>query len=68
MVDSSEKNSLPAKKGHWSMGLLDSMRDPKMALYSDDLIVIIKDKYPKVGTYLHMVKIKLVKEDYFLNN
>lgn len=34
--------------GHWSMGLLASMEDPKLRVEADDKIVIIKDKYPKV--------------------
>ncbi|XP_078693908.1 aprataxin-like [Branchiostoma floridae x Branchiostoma belcheri] len=37
----------PAKKGHWSMGLLSSMEDPALKVDSDDRVVIIKDKYPK---------------------
>ncbi len=37
-----------AKKGHWSLGLLDSMNDPQLQVYKDDKLVIIKDKYPKV--------------------
>ncbi|XP_066267242.1 aprataxin-like [Branchiostoma lanceolatum] len=39
--------SQPAKKGHWSMGLLSSMEDPALKVESDDKVVIIKDKYPK---------------------
>ncbi|CAM5115790.1 unnamed protein product [Eretmochelys imbricata] len=33
--------------GHWSQGLKISMQDPKMQVYKDDRVVIIKDKYPK---------------------
>ncbi len=42
--------SASAKKpfGHWSMGLKASMEDPALKVESDDKIVIIKDKYPKV--------------------
>lgn len=36
------------KKGHWSQGLLASMSDPNLVVESDERIVIIKDKYPKV--------------------
>lgn len=35
------------KTGHWSSGLKASMHDPNLVVESDDLIVIIKDKYPK---------------------
>ncbi|EDL05438.1 aprataxin, isoform CRA_b, partial [Mus musculus] len=33
--------------GHWSQGLKMSMKDPKMQVYKDDQVVVIKDKYPK---------------------
>ncbi|XP_072179886.1 aprataxin-like [Diadema setosum] len=35
------------KKGHWSLGLLDSMNDPALQIFSDEEVVVIKDKYPK---------------------
>nr|XP_053649638.1 aprataxin-like [Cherax quadricarinatus] len=38
----------PAKKTHWSQGLLASMNDPDLVVESDERMVIIKDKYPKV--------------------
>ncbi|XP_067839656.1 aprataxin isoform X2 [Heptranchias perlo] len=34
-------------QGMWSQGLKVSMQDPKMQLYKDDTVVVIKDKYPK---------------------
>ncbi|XP_023668255.2 aprataxin [Paramormyrops kingsleyae] len=34
-------------KGHWSQGLKASMQDPKMQVYKDEKVVVIKDKYPK---------------------
>lgn len=33
--------------GHWNQGLKVSMQDPKMQVYKDDKVVVIKDKYPK---------------------
>uniref|UniRef100_A0A3Q3W4K4 Aprataxin n=1 Tax=Mola mola TaxID=94237 RepID=A0A3Q3W4K4_MOLML len=33
--------------GHWSQGLKASMQDPKMQVYKDEKVVVIKDKYPK---------------------
>lgn len=33
--------------GHWNQGLKVSMQDPKMQVYKDDTVVVIKDKYPK---------------------
>ncbi|XP_012781179.2 aprataxin isoform X1 [Ochotona princeps] len=40
---STKKDSL----GHWSQGLKISMQDPKMQVYKDEQVVVIKDKYPK---------------------
>ena len=37
--------------GHWSQGLLASMNDTNAVVDSDDTVVIIKDKYPKVRLY-----------------
>jgi hypothetical protein len=34
-------------KSHWSQGLYASMNDSDLLIYKDDLICIIKDKYPK---------------------
>ncbi|XP_036710869.1 aprataxin isoform X3 [Balaenoptera musculus] len=33
--------------GHWSQALKISMEDPKMQVYKDEQVVVIKDKYPK---------------------
>ncbi|XP_031532516.1 aprataxin isoform X2 [Vicugna pacos] len=41
--ESTKKKSL----GHWSQGLKISMEDPKMQVYKDEQVVVIKDKYPK---------------------
>ncbi|KFM80744.1 hypothetical protein X975_11180, partial [Stegodyphus mimosarum] len=37
------------KTGHWSLGLKASMQDPALFVESDELITIIKDKYPKAS-------------------
>ena len=34
---------------HWSQGLKASMKDPESIIYSDDKVVAIHDKYPKVS-------------------
>lgn len=36
------------KKCSWSGGLKQSMSDHNLSVFRDDLIVVIKDKYPKV--------------------
>ncbi|XP_042077409.1 aprataxin isoform X3 [Haplochromis burtoni] len=43
----SPKTNLQENAGHWSQGLKTSMQDPKMQVYKDDKVVVIKDKYPK---------------------
>ncbi|XP_014680665.1 PREDICTED: aprataxin-like isoform X2 [Priapulus caudatus] len=46
--NSSKNNVGPlAKKGHWSLGLKASMDDPELRVDRDEMVVIIKDKYPK---------------------
>ena len=49
-VSSEANGAAKVKKpfGHWSMGLKASMDDPDLQVESDDKVVIIKDKYPKV--------------------
>ncbi|KAM5298445.1 aprataxin [Ctenodactylus gundi] len=44
-----EKDAFTKKEslGHWSQGLKISMQDPKMQIYKDEQVVVIKDKYPK---------------------
>ncbi|XP_076807726.1 aprataxin-like [Clavelina lepadiformis] len=46
-VSLSMSSSRFAMKGHWSQGLKASMTDPKSIIFQDNLIVVIKDKYPK---------------------
>ncbi|GFU55627.1 aprataxin [Nephila pilipes] len=45
--EDSSNNEKKPKFGHWSQGLKASMGDPNLIVDSDDLVVIIKDKYPK---------------------
>ncbi|KAM7009182.1 aprataxin isoform 2-T2 [Tautogolabrus adspersus] len=57
VVKQTEKQSVPLQNeeatkssesfGHWSQGLKTTMQDPKMQVYKDDKVVVIKDKYPK---------------------
>ncbi|XP_028319238.1 aprataxin [Gouania willdenowi] len=46
-VKHEEKNTKEERFGHWSQGLKSSMQDPKLQVYKDDKVVVIKDKYPK---------------------
>lgn len=40
-----EKKSKP--NTFWALGLLNAMDDPDLKVFSDDEVVVIKDKYPK---------------------
>ncbi|XP_022095257.1 aprataxin-like isoform X2 [Acanthaster planci] len=60
----------PAKKGHWSLGLKDSMNDPSKQVQEDDRVVVIKDKYPKARYHFlvlpkeNISKLKALKADH----
>ena len=45
---------------HWSQGLYASMEDPELLVFQDELLCVIKDKYPKAEHhFLVMPKAKL---------
>ncbi|KAM4604299.1 aprataxin [Polymixia lowei] len=46
-VSHDESTSVNETAGHWRHGLKASMQDPKMQVYKDEKVVVIKDKYPK---------------------
>ncbi|XP_060943921.1 aprataxin isoform X3 [Limanda limanda] len=46
-VSHGEATKTSESVGHWSQGLKTSMQDPKMQVYKDDKVVVIRDKYPK---------------------
>ncbi|XP_056136657.1 aprataxin isoform X2 [Lampris incognitus] len=46
-VNNAESTLTIETTGHWSLGLKASMQDPKMQIYKDERVVVIKDKYPK---------------------
>ncbi|XP_051876508.1 aprataxin isoform X2 [Pristis pectinata] len=46
-VTAANSAEISEKKGMWSQGLKVSMQDPKLQVYKDDTVVVIKDKYPK---------------------
>ena len=51
----------PAKKNHWSEGLVKSMEDPELKVLEDDEVIVIKDKYPKAKFhYLVMPKQNII--------
>ncbi|XP_078312528.1 aprataxin-like [Crassostrea virginica] len=52
--DSDEEKKPVKKVPHWKGGLLTSMHDSDAQVYTDDDVIIIKDKYPK-ATYHFLV-------------
>ncbi|XP_068613119.1 aprataxin-like isoform X2 [Brachionichthys hirsutus] len=46
-VSHREATKTSEQVGHWNQGLKASMQDPQMQVYKDDVVVVIKDKYPK---------------------
>ncbi|CAH2091060.1 unnamed protein product [Euphydryas editha] len=48
-LEKEENSNRPAKepKKHWSLGLVESMKDPKLIYKETKNIIVIKDKYPK---------------------
>ncbi|XP_062905081.1 aprataxin isoform X2 [Mobula hypostoma] len=57
-------------QGMWSQGLKVSMQDPKLQVYKDDTVVVIKDKYPKarfhwlVLPWESITSLKAVRKDH----
>jgi hypothetical protein len=53
-ISSENINESQAKKGHWSAGLSTAMDDESVRLYKDDLCTVIKDKFPKVCSFVRV--------------
>ena len=52
----SDEDKKPTKKvPHWKGGLLTSMHDSDAQVYTDNDVIIIKDKYPKVRIIIHKI-------------
>ncbi|GCC29600.1 hypothetical protein chiPu_0008043 [Chiloscyllium punctatum] len=70
LVNSSDASGQKDFKGMWSQGLKVSMQDPKMQVYKDDKVVVIKDKYPKarfhwlVLPWESLSNLKVVRRDH----
>lgn len=71
----SEDDKVSAKKPapFWKTGLLSAMHDPDLQVYKDDKVIIIKDKYPKVGSdgtvfYSHCVSCMVTMFTYSHNH
>ncbi|XP_013146768.1 PREDICTED: aprataxin [Papilio polytes] len=47
LMSKNSQNELSKPKKHWSMGLVESMKDADLIYKDSDRIVVIRDKYPK---------------------
>ena len=54
-TSSEETAGKKLKVGHWSNGLKASMHDPDLIVESDELVVVIKDTYPKVMLFYLLI-------------
>lgn len=54
-------------KGHWSLGLLESMKDPRAIVKETENIVVIRDKYPKAKTHYLALSRENIDSIYNLN-
>ncbi|KAL0822460.1 hypothetical protein ABMA28_004522 [Loxostege sticticalis] len=61
-----ESKSKHAK--HWSLGLLESMKDPKSIVKQTKNVVVIRDKYPKAKVHYLMIPTDSINSIYKLNS
>lgn len=54
------------RKMHWSLGLLESMKDPDTIYKETEHIVVIRDKYPKAKIHYLMMPKDNIKDIYHL--
>lgn len=47
---------------NWKYGLHNAMRDPNSVIYQDNLVIIIKDKYPKSIHHFLVLPVGKVKD------
>ncbi|KOB69282.1 Aprataxin [Operophtera brumata] len=58
----------PKKPKHWSLSLLDSMKDPDSIVKSTEKLVVIRDKYPKAKVHYLILPHEEISSIYKLNH
>ena len=53
--ESDMKSKVQKPNAFWQQGLLSSMNDPDLQVFTDEKITVIKDKYPKVNRIFQKV-------------
>ncbi len=51
-ISSENNNGNQPKKGHWSAALSTALDDESVRLHKDELCTVIKDKFPKVCSFV----------------
>jgi len=51
-ISSENNNGNQQKKGHWSAALSTALDDESVRLHKDELCTVIKDKFPKVCSFV----------------
>lgn len=54
--------------GNWRYNLYNAMQDPNLIVYKDQVIVIIKDKYPKSELHFLVMPIQKIDDLRFLTH
>lgn len=64
-----DDSKIPAKepKKHWSLGLVESMEDPKLIYKETKNLVVIRDKYPKAKIHFLVLPREDISSIYKLN-
>lgn len=57
----------PKKPKHWSLSLLDSMKDPNSIVKSTEKLVVIRDKFPKAKVHYLVLPHEEISGIYKLN-
>lgn len=68
VTKSDEPSQRPAKsKKHWSLGLVESMKDPEAVYKQTEKIVVIRDKYPKARIHYLVLPVEEISSIYKLD-
>lgn len=66
-IQTKNLNEKAKKIKHWSLGLLESMKDPKNIIEQTENVVVIRDKYPKAKFHYLVLPVSDIKSIYKLD-
>ncbi|XP_034831517.1 aprataxin [Maniola hyperantus] len=69
-LKNNEKSQRPPKesRNNWSLGLVDSMKDPEAVYKETERLVVIRDKYPKARVHYLVLPREEISSIYQLNS